>query len=80
MRTIALIHDGDCSDCSCQHLSVADDCDLEAEKAAYKKWYRDAYYVQVGKFSGDLPIGYKSFADWLIERGATWADLEEVEG
>lgn len=81
MRLIALIHDGDCSDCSCIHLAVSESLDIEAERIAYQRWYREVYATQpITSESRTFAIGYQSFADWLVSKGATYeTEIEEVD-
>ena len=62
MKIIALIHDGDCSDCSCTHIAVPDGMDVEREREAFKK---------------DREVS--RFEDWLKQRGATDAAVDEFE-
>jgi hypothetical protein len=68
MRLIALIHDGDCADCSCTHLTVPANLDIEAERTAHNTAWHNDKSVSV------------SFADWLVSKGASYeTSIEEIE-
>jgi len=64
-RLIALIHDGDCSDCSCVHLTVPANLDIELERTVHRAAYRNDKNVSV------------SFAEWLVAKGASYETLIE---
>jgi hypothetical protein len=68
MKLIALIHDGDCSDCSCTHLAIPSTMDIYTEKEDYKRRRHEGLHM--------------SFEDFLIGRGAkhpSSAEIIEVE-
>jgi hypothetical protein len=64
MKVIALIHDGDCADCSCIHIAVPDKMDVEREYQAFRRREDRAMF---------------RFEDWLRERGAQDADVGEFD-
>ena len=69
-RIVAILGGGDWVDASVEHLVIPDGMDLEKEKAAYDKWYRDEYYP--GKSE------YVNFAGWLRQRGARDTTKDEI--
>lgn len=65
-RLVALTSGGDWTDASCSYLLVPEGIDLEKEKELYDEWYS---YTYLNRTSIYVPA-YKSFKDWLIEKGA----------
>jgi hypothetical protein len=67
MRLIALIHDGDCSDCSCVHLMVPESLDIDTERKLHN----------IARADKNVLV---SFPDWLVSKGATYqTPIEEID-
>lgn len=62
-KLIALMHNGDCTDCSCIHLVLPFGVNLAEEKANYR----------------NRAVKNQSFNEWLIERGARHPNESEME-
>lgn len=74
-RLVAIKRGEGWSDASVEFLTIPDGMDLAAENAAWEKWLRTVYIPRIGTLDR---AEYITFAQWLVEKGATVAEVEEV--
>lgn len=75
-RIVAIMGGGDWYDASVEHLIVPAEVNLQTEKDAYDKWYRDVYS---GARNRGEEVLYITFAQWLKELGSRDTIETEVE-
>lgn len=74
-RRIVSVESGlDWTDAVYELLEVPSNLDLTEENVAYNQWYREKY---LSVLFGNQKIKYKTFAEWLKERGAK--DVDDIE-
>ncbi len=73
-RVVLILGGGDWNDASVENLIVPKDMDLDEQKRNWNDWYKNHY---IPEFRDKKQPEYKSFTDWLIERGCKKAELEE---
>lgn len=74
MRRIVAILGGGWADASVHHLEIPYGMELEGMKGKYKDWYNKMY---IPELQAKEKCRFISFPEFLVDQGATEADVEE---
>lgn len=86
-RVVSIEGGGDWNDASYSLLDVPADLDIEAEKDAWRSWYRDEYVPTLRAWQAEYPSvhgrppgpDFIDFEAWLIRKGAKPFEVEKIE-
>jgi len=71
IKLVALLSGGDWNDAGVDHLIIPEGMNLETENQLHTEWRYSKYHTGIDK-------EYKTFAEWLLERGANLATEEDI--